>query len=259
VQQRMLAQQQAQHQAQQQRIASETPGPGSPLNAGTPGAVPVSAGSGAFTAVRTGAVEGNAQPVQAPADGPSARPNPPISKMNTIPAMNSSNRAHITPLPIPPTLNVKAPNPATMRTSRPTLTQGTASNMISTNTPALMKIPPYEAQGDRILNKRKLSELVRNVIGEEGDVNIDGDVEELLLDLADDFVTTVTSFACRLAKHRKSSSLDVKDVQLHLERNYNIRIPGYSADEIRSVRRTAATAAFNQKVSAVNNAKASAD
>jgi transcription initiation factor TFIID subunit 12 len=73
--------------------------------------------------------------------------------------------------------------------------------------------------------------------------------------MADDFVDTVISNACKLAKLRESPQLDIRDLQLVLERNYNIRIPGYASDEVRTVRRLVPAPGWTQKMNAVQAAK----
>ncbi|CCH44367.1 Transcription initiation factor TFIID subunit 12 [Wickerhamomyces ciferrii] len=204
------------------------------------------------------------------AQGRSASPNTPVTNVNAAARPNSANGNIVNPaqaanvfktavpsMPIPNQINVKPPTAVAFNQNRPSLTGGQGISAPALTTPAIMKLPPYEMQSDRVLSKRKLSELVKTVGADEGDgeTTIDGDVEELLLDLADEFVTNVTGFACRLAKHRKSENLDVKDVQLHLEKNWNIRIPGYSSDEIRSVRKWVPSNAHNQRIQGIGISK----
>ena len=73
-----------------------------------------------------------------------------------------------------------------------------------------------------MLTKRKLVEMINNISIDQGDakIPIDNDVEDIFLDLADEFVRNVVQFSGRLAKHRKLDRIDVRDVQLNLERNW---------------------------------------
>lgn len=73
--------------------------------------------------------------------------------------------------------------------------------------------------------------------------------------MADDFVDDVITAACRLAKLRPASTLDIRDIQLVLERNYNMRIPGFSSDDLRTVKKPNPTQGWTQKMSAIQAAK----
>ena len=76
-----------------------------------------------------------------------------------------------------------------------------------------------------------------------------------ILDVADNFVDQVLQSACKIAKERGSKVLEIRDIQLTLERGYNIRIPGYASDEIRTVRKIQPSNAWISKMSAVQAAK----
>jgi transcription initiation factor TFIID subunit 12 len=76
-----------------------------------------------------------------------------------------------------------------------------------------------------------------------------------MLTVADNFVDQVLQSACKIAKERGSKVLEIRDIQLTLERGYNIRIPGYASDEIRTVRKIQPAPAWISKMSAVQAAK----
>ncbi|CAN3357243.1 transcription initiation factor TFIID subunit 12 [Diutina catenulata] len=222
---------------------------GTPAAAGVPGPTAATAGSGAAAGTPKGT---------------SSAASPPPRRDS---ASLGSQSVSVPSIPISATINVKPPVAVTFNAfsdARPTLSGGAASSAGSyLSTPAITKLPTFElatagpgtaAAPD---NKRKLIELVNTMGVDDGDgkTQIDGNVEELLLDLADEFVNSVTGFACRLAKHRKANSIDAKDVQLHLERNWNIRVPGFAMDTIRSSRRLQPAPSYNQKVQGVEIAK----
>ncbi|KAI0916414.1 hypothetical protein AcW1_008855 [Taiwanofungus camphoratus] len=148
--------------------------------------------------------------------------------------------------PISQTPNVTNPGPVQWQTAqqgRPTLTGGIPGGRIS-GTPAQLS-RPYEdptllstdetrtrrknTPGDQSM-RRSIQDLVSSI---DPNVKIEPEVEDLLLDIADEFIDSVTNFGCRLAKHRGGDTLEVRDLQLHLERNHNIRIPGFASDETR--------------------------
>lgn len=73
--------------------------------------------------------------------------------------------------------------------------------------------------------------------------------------IGDEFIDNVVTSACKLAKLRGGTTLEIRDIQLVLERTYNIRVPGFATDEVRTVRKTAPAPGYYQKVNAVQAAK----
>ncbi|KNZ44351.1 hypothetical protein VP01_924g3 [Puccinia sorghi] len=181
----------------------------------------------------------------------------------------------------PPSTQPTTPAPVPFPPPRPTITGGHATS--STLAGSLMHRPPTnginEALGqasgthdasrgqevtsaNRIISKRKIQELVESIDPSE---RLETEVEDLLLELADEFIDSVTRFSCQLAKHRKSDRLETKDIQLHLgkipkhvfrERSWNIRIPGFANDEIRQSqsRRINALPSYQSRVAIVREA-----
>lgn len=166
-------------------------------------------------------------------------------------------------MPIPKHLPERAiapPQPVAVNQSRPTYSGG--PSMVGNGVmaqPVLPKTPGYNmaGDGDRVLSRKKLDELVKQVTGGgHGDgPSLTPEVEESMLTVADTFVDQVLHAACKVSKERGSKQLEIRDIQLTLERGYNIRIPGYASDEIRTVRKIQPSSQWIAKMSAVQAAK----
>jgi len=175
----------------------------------------------------------------------SALPQPTFSALKATtgsspaPMLSESSNSKDT-YPISQTLNPTNPGPVSWAgaVGRPTLTGGMTAGRIA-GTPSALKNSSDETwvtdegssrrkstPGDASM-RRSIQDLVLSI---DPNVKIEPEVEDLLLDIADEFIDSVTNFGCRLAKHRGGDTLEVRDLQLHLERNHNIRIPGFASD-----------------------------
>ncbi|KAI9035441.1 putative transcription initiation factor TFIID subunit 12 [Aspergillus affinis] len=175
-----------------------------------------------------------------------------------IPNRSTENSARNINMAIPKNLNVPPPEPVTMAPSRPTLSGGPSHGAMGMmGQPAIQKHPGYvlEGEGQRVLSKKMLDILVRQVTGGGEGEGLTPDAEEFIIQMADDFVDDVITAACRLAKLRPSSTLEMRDIQLVLERNYNMRISGFSTDDLRTVKKPQPTQGWTQKMSAIQAAK----
>lgn len=83
-------------------------------------------------------------------------------------------------MPIPRTLNTTTPVPVQMGQARPTMSGPTNGAPGPMGQPVINKFPPFqlEGEGDRVLSKRKLDELVRQVTGGSEDA-LTPEVEEV--------------------------------------------------------------------------------
>lgn len=102
----------------------------------------------------------------------------------------------------------------------------------------------------RILSKRSIGKLVNQIDPSE---RLDPEVEDILVDLAEEFVESITTFGCSLAKHRKSTTLEAKDILLHLEKNWNLTLPGFGSDEIKIFRKPLTNDTHRERLAAVKN------
>ncbi|ORX75761.1 hypothetical protein BCR32DRAFT_237117 [Anaeromyces robustus] len=115
-------------------------------------------------------------------------------------------------------------------------------------------IPPQEFDNGIddtvLLTKRRIQELVSRIDPNE---RLDNDVEELIMEITQQFVKEVTEFSCKLAKHRKSDLLEAKDLVLGLNMKHNIQVPGF-VDSIKPINKKITTQRHQQKVLMIRKA-----
>lgn len=98
------------------------------------------------------------------------------------------------------------------------------------------------------MDKTRLQKLVQEVDPNE---QLEEDVEDMLLAISDDFIESLVSTSAMIAKHRKATSLDVRDVHLALEKNWNMWIPGFGCDDTRTPKKSLSTEAHKQRMALI--------
>ncbi|KAL1709588.1 transcription initiation factor TFIID subunit A-domain-containing protein [Schizophyllum commune] len=173
------------------------------------------------------ASDGAAQASQTPQPAPT-QPVAPMSHPTT-PApqpMLGDPPASSAGYPISATVSATDPGPVQWQAARSTITGGYAAGRVA-GTPAQIRMSGEDSlsldenrrkrntPGDQSM-RRSIQDLVASV---DPNVKIEPEVEDLLLNIADEFIDSVTNFSCRLARHRGGDTLEVKDLQLHLSQN----------------------------------------
>ncbi|KAK9127729.1 hypothetical protein Syun_016526 [Stephania yunnanensis] len=128
---------------------------------------------------------------------------------------------------------MRAAGPANQKLSMPASAMTQLSSVPSGDHNSVANVDD-EGFGFSILTKRSIRELVNQIGPSE---KLDPEVEDFLMLTAEDFVDSITTYACSLAKHRKSTTLEAKDILLHLERNWNMTVPGFGGEEIKSYKK----------------------
>ncbi|OMO82147.1 Transcription initiation factor TFIID [Corchorus capsularis] len=148
---------------------------------------------------------------------------------------------------------LKAQGSANQRPSSLATVQSSTVQPVNQNKAAIVE---SDESGGRILSKRSIHDLVNQIDPSE---RLDPEVEDILVDIAEDFVDSITTFGCSLAKHRKSDTLEAKDILLHLERNWNMTLPGFSGDEIKTYKKPFTNEIHKERLAAIKKSIAVSD
>ncbi|CAH8551839.1 unnamed protein product [Schistosoma intercalatum] len=104
-----------------------------------------------------------------------------------------------------------------------------------------------DEQTNSVFTSSSLSELLTEF---EPHLQLDPDVEEVITNLANEFIVNCAEKAQQLASHRGISNVEAKDVVFCMERDWNVIVPGFATEE-RIVRKSFTTEAHKQRLALI--------
>lgn len=105
----------------------------------------------------------------------------------------------------------------------------------------------------QILGKRSIEDLVSQV---DPTIKLDPEVIDILLELAEEYYQSAEINAIAYAKHRKSTTVEEKDMLLHLKKNCHLSIPGYAMKDFNKKRRMPSTEAHTERLAKIQKSMA---
>jgi len=109
----------------------------------------------------------------------------------------------------------------------------------------------FTPPSNKLISKKRLEDLVKEI---DPNLQLEEELEEQLIKVMEDFVDEAVSSGCSLAQHRKSNTLEVKDLKLHLERQHNIYVPGFGGDDSKQKQKFQSTEAHKQRMALIRKA-----
>ncbi|KAJ8922647.1 hypothetical protein NQ315_007679 [Exocentrus adspersus] len=131
-----------------------------------------------------------------------------------------------------------------------------ASNLVGVQTVPVQNPSPVKtvqqnnvsSEPLQILSKQRLQDLVRET---DQTLNLEEEVEEIILNYVDEFIDRCLNGAASIAKNRHVNTIEVKDVQQFLNRNYSMWTPGFGTDELKPYKRSLTTEAHKQRIALI--------
>ncbi|KRX44251.1 Transcription initiation factor TFIID subunit 12 [Trichinella nativa] len=108
-----------------------------------------------------------------------------------------------------------------------------------------------QTHNQSLISQERLDALLREV---DPNATLDDETRRALMRYADDYINDILERSLRLAVHRDSNVLEVKDVACSLKTRYSLVIPGFCDDTGKSTKKALLDEAHEQRIASAKKA-----